>query len=130
MDDDWLAERFAAERTRLRAVAYRLLGSASEADDAVQEAWLRLSRADTGEVEHLSGWLTAVAARTARDTGSRHARAELSSVSGSAVAGDPATLCPLILRPVVVHRARHALSQGRAARMASARRAVGHGNDR
>jgi RNA polymerase sigma-70 factor (ECF subfamily) len=67
MDDDWLAERFAADCTRLRAVAYRLLGSASEADDAVQEAWLRLSRADTSEVENLSGWLTTVVARVSLD---------------------------------------------------------------
>ena len=67
MDDDWLAARFEADRTRLRAVAYRLLGSASEADDAVQEAWLRLSRADTSEVENLSGWLTTVVARVCLD---------------------------------------------------------------
>jgi RNA polymerase sigma factor (sigma-70 family) len=67
MDDEWLAERFEAERTRLQAVAYRLLGSASEADDAVQEAWLRLSRADTREVANLSGWLTTVVARVCLD---------------------------------------------------------------
>src|SRR5215210_3220261 len=67
MDDAWLAERFEADRTRLQAVAYRLLGSASEADDAVQEAWLRLSRADTSEVENLSGWLTTVVARVCLD---------------------------------------------------------------
>src|ERR671922_222472 len=64
MDErDWLAERFEAHRTHLRTVAYRMLGSASEADDAVQEAWLRLSRSDTGEVENLGGWLTTVVAR-------------------------------------------------------------------
>src|SRR6185437_9320265 len=67
MDGDWLAERFEADRARLRAVAYRMLGSASEADDAVQEAWLRLSRADTTEVENLSGWLTTVVARVCLD---------------------------------------------------------------
>src|SRR5215217_568391 len=67
MDDAWLAERFEADRARLQAVAYRLLGSASEADDAVQEAWLRLSRADTSEVENLSGWLTTVVARVCLD---------------------------------------------------------------
>jgi RNA polymerase sigma-70 factor, ECF subfamily len=60
---DRLAERFEADRTRLRAVAYRMLGSMSEADDAVQEAWLRLSRADTAGIENLSGWLTTVVAR-------------------------------------------------------------------
>lgn len=67
MDDKWLAERFEADRTRLKAVAYRLLGSASEADDAVQEAWLRLSRSDTSAVENLSGWLTTVVARVCLD---------------------------------------------------------------
>jgi RNA polymerase sigma factor (sigma-70 family) len=64
MDDRaWLAERFEEHRTRLRAVAYRMLGSLSEADDAVQEAWLRVSRADTGSVENLAAWLTTVVAR-------------------------------------------------------------------
>jgi RNA polymerase sigma factor (sigma-70 family) len=64
MDDhELLAERFEEHRTHLRAVAYRMLGSVSEADDAVQEAWLRLSRADTSEVENLGGWLTTVVAR-------------------------------------------------------------------
>jgi RNA polymerase sigma factor (sigma-70 family) len=64
MDErDWLAQRFEEHRTRLRAVAYRMLGSLSEADDAVQEAWLRLSRTDTSEVENLGGWLTTVVAR-------------------------------------------------------------------
>ena len=58
MDErDWLAERFEAHRTHLRAVAYRMLGSLSEADDAVQEAWLRLNRTGAGEVENLVGWL-------------------------------------------------------------------------
>jgi RNA polymerase sigma-70 factor, ECF subfamily len=60
---DWLAERFEEHRPRLRAVAYRMLGSLSEADDAVQEAWLRLSRSDTGEIENLGGWLTTVVGR-------------------------------------------------------------------
>jgi RNA polymerase sigma factor (sigma-70 family) len=64
MDErEWLAERFEEHRTRLRAVAYRMLGSLSEADDAVQEAWLRLSRADTSQVENLGGWLTTIVAR-------------------------------------------------------------------
>jgi RNA polymerase sigma-70 factor (ECF subfamily) len=67
MDHEWLAERFEADRARLQAVAYRLLGSAGEADDAVQEAWLRLSRSDTSEVENLSGWLTTVVARVCLD---------------------------------------------------------------
>jgi RNA polymerase sigma factor (sigma-70 family) len=62
-EQQWLAERFEQHRTHLRAVAYRMLGSLSEADDAVQEAWLRLSRSDTSAVENLGGWLTTVVAR-------------------------------------------------------------------
>src|SRR5262245_8782666 len=62
-DQDWLAQRFEEHRRRLRAVAYRMLGSLSEADDAVQEAWLRVSRANADEVENLGGWLTTVVAR-------------------------------------------------------------------
>jgi RNA polymerase sigma factor (sigma-70 family) len=64
---DWLARRFDENRGRLRAVAYRMLGSASEADDAVQEAWLKLSRSGAGEVENLDGWLTTVVARVCLD---------------------------------------------------------------
>jgi len=60
---DWLAERFEERRTRLRAVAYRMLGSLSEADDAVQESWLRLNRTDADAIENLDGWLTTVVAR-------------------------------------------------------------------
>ncbi|HMJ36954.1 MAG TPA: sigma-70 family RNA polymerase sigma factor [Baekduia sp.] len=62
-DSDWLAQRFEEHRTRLRAVAYRMLGSAGEADDAVQEAWLRLSRSDAGAIENLGAWLTTVTSR-------------------------------------------------------------------
>jgi RNA polymerase sigma factor (sigma-70 family) len=60
---DWLAEQFEQQRPHLRAVAYRMLGSLSEADDAVQDAWLRLSRAEADEIENLGGWLTTVVAR-------------------------------------------------------------------
>src|SRR5258706_5065671 len=60
---NWLAEQFEAERPRLRAMAYRMLGSLSEAEDAVQEAWLHLSRSDTSNVSNLGGWLTTVVAR-------------------------------------------------------------------
>jgi RNA polymerase sigma factor (sigma-70 family) len=60
---EWLAERFEEHRTHLRAVAYRMLGSVSEADDAVQEAWLRLSRSDGREIENMGGWLTTVVGR-------------------------------------------------------------------
>jgi RNA polymerase sigma factor (sigma-70 family) len=64
MDDrDFLAERFEEHRTHLRAVAYRMLGSLTEADDAVQEAWIRLNRSDADEIENLGGWLTTVVAR-------------------------------------------------------------------
>ena len=68
MDEhDWLAKQFEAERPHLRAVAYRMLGSLSEADDAVQESWLHLSRSDTSGVENLGGWLTTVVARVCLD---------------------------------------------------------------
>lgn len=68
MDErNFLAERFEENRAHLRAVAYRMLGSPSEADDAVQEAWLRLNRSDTSGVENLGGWLTTVVARVCLD---------------------------------------------------------------
>src|SRR5438105_12754068 len=66
-EHDWLAERFELDRTRLRAVAYRMLGSVHEADDAIQEAWLRLGRSGASGVENLSGWLTTVVARVCLD---------------------------------------------------------------
>src|SRR3954469_12782576 len=76
-EGEWLAERFEANRTHLRAVAYRMLGSVSEADDAVQEAWLRLSRTDASQVANLGGWLTTVVARVSLDMlRSRTARRE------------------------------------------------------
>src|SRR5215211_7234179 len=66
MDErDWLAQRFQEHRPRLRALAYRMLGSTSEADDALQEAWIRLSRSNEGEIDNLGGWLTTVVARVA-----------------------------------------------------------------
>ena len=64
---DWLVDQFEANRAHLRAVAYRMLGSRAEADDAVQEAWLRLSRSDAREIENLGGWLTTVVARVSLD---------------------------------------------------------------
>jgi RNA polymerase sigma factor (sigma-70 family) len=78
MDErEFLAQQFEEHRRRLRAVAYRMLGSLSEADDAVQEAWLRLSRTDTGEIENLGGWLTTVVARVSLNMlRSRNARRE------------------------------------------------------
>jgi DNA-directed RNA polymerase specialized sigma24 family protein len=67
VEHDWLAERFDANRGHLRADTYRMLGSQSDADDAVQETWLRLSRADTSDVENLGVWLTTVVARVCLD---------------------------------------------------------------
>ena len=63
VEQDWVTERFAEHRDRLRAMAYRMLGSPGEAEDAVQEAWLRVSRADASAVENLAGWLTTIVAR-------------------------------------------------------------------
>ncbi|MDT7674217.1 MAG: hypothetical protein QOD82_2119 [Pseudonocardiales bacterium] len=67
VEQDWLAEQFESSRGHLRAVAYRMLGSLTEAEDAVQEAWLRLSRSDTSEVQNLGGWLTTVVGRVCLD---------------------------------------------------------------
>jgi RNA polymerase sigma-70 factor (ECF subfamily) len=76
-DQEWLAERFEEHRARLRAVAYRMLGSLSEADDALQDSWLRLSRTDTSDVENLGAWLTTVVARVSLNMlRSRHSRGE------------------------------------------------------
>ena len=76
-ENEFLAARFEEHRGRLRAVAYRMLGSVSEADDAVQDAWLRLSRTDASEVENLGGWLTTVVARVSLNMlRSRNARRE------------------------------------------------------
>jgi RNA polymerase sigma-70 factor, ECF subfamily len=76
-EQEWLAEQFEERRDHLRAVAFRMLGSGSEADDAVQEAWFRLARADTSDIENLSGWLTTVVARVCLDVlRSRRAKRE------------------------------------------------------
>jgi RNA polymerase sigma-70 factor (ECF subfamily) len=94
----WLSERFEAQRTQLRGVAYRMLGSLSEAEDALQESWLRASRADTSGVENLGGWLTTVVARVSLDMlRSRKSRREESLAEAPApkpVAGLPGTLDP------------------------------------
>lgn len=80
---EWLADRFEENRPHLRAVAYRMLGSLSEADDAVQESWLRLSRSHPDTIENLSGWLTTVVARVSLDMlRSRRSRREESLVVG------------------------------------------------
>src|SRR5438270_12666732 len=68
MDErDWLVERFEEHRLHLRTIAYRMLGSVNETDDAVQEAWLRLSRTDSAAVDNLGGWLTTVVGRVCLD---------------------------------------------------------------
>jgi RNA polymerase sigma factor (sigma-70 family) len=94
-EHDWLAQQFEGERGHLRAVAYRMLGSVSEADDAVQEAWLRLSRSDARNIENLGGWLTTVVARVCLDMlRSRTSRREESlaeHLSEPAAPRDPAT---------------------------------------
>ena len=93
----WLSERFEAQRGRLRGVAYRMLGSLSEAEDAVQESWLRASRADTADVENLGGWLTTVVARVSLDMlRSRKSRREesLAEEPVKPVAGRPDTVDP------------------------------------
>ncbi|MFE5568567.1 sigma-70 family RNA polymerase sigma factor [Amycolatopsis japonica] len=79
-EQDWVSERFAEHQGRLRAVAYRILGSSGEAEDAVQEAWLRVSRADTDDIENPAGWLTTVVARVCLNMlESRRARREESA---------------------------------------------------
>jgi RNA polymerase sigma-70 factor (ECF subfamily) len=93
---EWLAEQFEENRGHLRAVAYRMLGTVNEADDAVQETWLRLSRSDTRDVENLTGWLTTVVARVCLDLlRSRKSRreesldAEVNDLATSATTQDP-----------------------------------------
>jgi RNA polymerase sigma factor (sigma-70 family) len=93
----WLSERFEAQRSQLRGVAYRMLGSLSEAEDALQESWLRASRADTSGVENLGGWLTTVIARVSLDMlRSRKSRREesLAEEPVKPVASRPGTLDP------------------------------------
>jgi len=93
----WLAERFEENRTHLRSVAYRMLGSPSEAEDAVQEAWLKVSRANAGGVENLGGWLTTVVARVCLDMlRSRKSRREdpLDARAPEPAAGDRAGIDP------------------------------------
>jgi RNA polymerase sigma-70 factor (ECF subfamily) len=86
MMQDQLARRFEQDRLHLRSVAYRMLGSASDADDAVQEAWMRLSRSDTTAVDNLTGWLTTVVARVCLDMlRSRKARREDSETATTAL---------------------------------------------
>src|SRR5262245_52578971 len=93
--NDWLAQRFEDHRGHLRRVAYRMLGSLGEAEDAVQEAWLRLARYEAKEIDNLGGWLTTVVSRVCLDMlRSRKARQEDSleeSAGETAAAIDPST---------------------------------------
>ena len=91
-DNDWLAQQFEANRGHLRAVAYRMLGSAGEADDAVQEAWLRLARTDVESIDNLGAWLTTVVARVCLDLlRSRSARREesIDAQNGRPISSSP-----------------------------------------
>src|SRR5437667_5809528 len=83
--NDWLAQRFEENRGHLRGVAYRMLGSLSEADDAIQETWLRLSRSDSGSIQNLSGWLTTVIARVEESLDEPSAN----TIANKAAATDP-----------------------------------------
>ncbi len=92
-DSELLADRFEEHRGRLRAVAYRMLGSLSEADDAVQDAWLRLSRSDTRDVQNLRAWLTTVVSQPPRFSTSpvswRANRSHASCTASSASVNEP-----------------------------------------
>jgi RNA polymerase sigma-70 factor (ECF subfamily) len=123
MDErEWLAERFEEHRARLRAVAYRMLGSLSEADDAVQAAWLRLNRTDARDVENLGGWLTTVVARISLNMlRSRTARREEPLTGGRARPGRrPAGR--LRAGPPLAGAARRRGGRGSGARLRSDRR--------
>ena len=86
----WQAEEFEQSRSHLRAVAYRMLGSRTEAEDAVQEAWIRFARTDTGAVENLRGWLTMVVSRVCLDMlRARRARREEALQLPSVTLEDP-----------------------------------------
>lgn len=96
-DDDWLAGQFESQRGHLRGVAFRMLGNLSEADDAVQEAWLRLHRAGADGIDNLGGWLTTTVARVCLDTlRARKARREESHQPDAPIANEPSsgTLAP------------------------------------
>jgi RNA polymerase sigma factor (sigma-70 family) len=93
-DADWLGQQFEAHRLHLRSVAYRMLGSSRDTDDAVQEAWLRLNRSDATEIENLGGWLTTVVARVSVDMLRSRRREDpagldVEDVDGGAPGGDP-----------------------------------------
>ena len=92
-DQDWLAERFEANRSHLRGVAYRMLGSLPEADDAVQEAWIRLSRTDTSDVGNLRAWLSTVVGRVCLNAAGARAE-ELVSATPPVIATASAPATP------------------------------------
>jgi RNA polymerase sigma-70 factor, ECF subfamily len=93
MNADLIAAEFEQQRPRLHAVAHRMLGSSTDADDAVQEAWLRLSRSNAGDIANLSGWLTTVVARVALDMlRARSRRREHGRLTQIDLVTDPAKL--------------------------------------
>src|SRR5260370_26252707 len=118
MDNEWLAGQFERHRPQLRAVAYRMLGSLTDADDAVQDTWLRLSRSGAEDVENLGGWLTTIVARVCLNTlrSRSHRREEPLAVhlpdpvirpeadlqpEGKAVRAPPAGLARLVQPPTL-----------------------------
>jgi DNA-directed RNA polymerase specialized sigma24 family protein len=110
MQQEWLAERFEEERRHLFGVAYRMLGSTSEAEDAVQDAWLRLSRSDADEIDNIGGWLTTVVARVSLNMlRSRKTRGELPLEDRlpepTIVLDDATTQAPRRARPALPGRA-------------------------
>ena len=106
MDDKWLAERFETDRTRLQAMAYRMLGSTAEADDALQDAWLRASRAGVDGVENVSGWLTTIVSRICldmlRSRTSRREQAIDTEISSPASPEDDALLADSVSAAMLV----------------------------
>jgi len=106
MDDKWLAERIETDRTRLQAMAYRMLGSTAEADDALQDAWLRASRAGVDGVENVSGWLTTIVSRICldmlRSRTSRREQAIDTEISSPASPEDDALLADSVSAAMLV----------------------------
>ena len=85
-ETNWMADRFQENRARLRALAFRMLGSPAEAEDAVQEAWLRLTRSDAGQIDNLGGWLTTVVARISLDLLRSRGRLGIADMAGGYLA--------------------------------------------
>ena len=128
-ENEWLADRFEEYRPHLRAVAYRMLGSLADADDAVQDTWLRVSRADASQVDNLGGWLTTIVARICLNMlRARNTRREESLddrlpdplISTEAAATGAGSVAGRLCQPRPAGRARYARA-GRAARVRASR---------